>query len=79
MGEIKNGKPDGRGIKLKPYAGKYSGEWKNGKEHGQGTYTFSGGRKGVGKWRKDEPWNVTYYDTDGNIKYKFVNGKEIKQ
>ena len=32
MGEIKNGKPDGRGIKFKPYGGKYFGEWKNGKE-----------------------------------------------
>ena len=32
MGEIKNGKPDGRGIKFKPYGGEYFGEWKNGKE-----------------------------------------------
>jgi len=43
MGEIKNGKPDGRGIKFKPYGGKYFGEWKNGKEHGQGTETSPDG------------------------------------
>ena len=38
-GQIKNGKPDGMGIKWKTEGGKYFGEWKNGKEHGQGTET----------------------------------------
>ena len=51
MGEIKNGKPDGRGIKLKPYAGKYFGEWKNGKEHGQGTETSPDGNSYEGEWK----------------------------
>ena len=31
MGEIKNGKPDGRGIELKPYGGKYSVSGRMGK------------------------------------------------
>ena len=67
MGEIKNGKPDGRGIKFKPYGGKYFGEWKNGKEHGQGKWTLPNGSQYVGEWKDGIEWRVTIYDKDGKI------------
>ena len=58
---------------------KYVGEHKDGKRHGQGTYTWSDGRKYVGEWNEDKEWNGTEYDKNGNITYKFLNGKSIKQ
>ena len=68
MGEIKNGKPNGRGIKLKPYAGKYFCEWKNGKEHGQGTETSPDGNSYEGEW-KDGKQN-------GQGKWTLPNGSQ---
>ena len=68
MGEIKNGKPDGRGIKFKPYGGKYFGEWKNGKEHGQGTETSPDGNSYEGEW-KDGKQN-------GQGKWTLPNGSQ---
>jgi len=58
---------------------KYGGEYKDGIPNGQGTYTSSNGEKYEGEWKDEKPWNGTYYDKDGNIKGKFVNGKEIHQ
>ena len=52
----------------------YVGEFKVGKEHGQGTYTWSDGSKYVGEYKDGEPWNGTYDDKDGKIKFKYVNG-----
>ena len=54
----------------------YIDEWKNGKKHGQGTFTFSDGKKGVGEFRENKPWNITTYDKNRKIKYKYVNGVE---
>ena len=76
MGEIKNGKPDGRGIKLKPYAGKYFGEWKNGKEHGQGTETFSNGEKYIGEFKEGKfHGQGTKTWSDGMYVGKYKDGK----
>ena len=55
--------------------GKYEGEVVNGFPNGQGTLTFSSGNKYVGEHKDGKPWNGTYYDKDGNIIVKFVNGK----
>ena len=56
---------------------KYVGEFKDGIPNGQGTLTFSDGSKWVGEFRKDEPWNVLWYDKDGKILGKWENGEEI--
>ena len=37
-GEIKDGKPHGRGTEIYPSGAKYVGEFKGGKRHGKGTY-----------------------------------------
>ena len=57
----------------------YVGQYKDGEKHGKGTYTWSDGQKYEGKWKDGENWNGIQYDKDGNIKYKYVNGKQIKQ
>ena len=53
VGEIKNGKPNGRGVSTSTfYPGKkMEGEWKDGELHGQGTETVPYGGKYVGGWK----------------------------
>ena len=70
---------NGQGMTTSLYGEKYVGEWKNGKPNGQGTFTFSDGEKYVGEWKKNELWNGTQYDKNGNIDYKYVIGNKIKQ
>ena len=83
VGEYKDGIPNGQGThtfgKGDFEGDKYEGEYKDGKPNGQGTYTSSNGEKYEWEWKDEKPWNGTYYDKDGNIKGKFVNGKEIHQ
>ena len=79
VGEWKNGKQNGQGTETIPNVGKYVGEWRNGKTNGQGTLTFPDGSMYVGELKDDKRWNGTIYDKNGNIKYKLVNGKRIKQ
>ena len=76
VGEFKDGKPNGQGTSTNPTGQKYVGERKDGKKNGKGTFTLPDGRKYVGEWKEDKPWNGTYYDKNGNIKGKYVNGVE---
>ena len=77
VGEFKDGKKHGQGTHTYSDGRKYVGEWKDGKKNGQGTYTWSDGDKEVGEWKKNELWNGTMYDKDGNIIKRVVNG--VKQ
>ena len=79
VGEFKEGVRHGQGTFTWSDGRKYVGEYKDGIPNGQGTYTSSNGDKYEGEWKDEKPWNGTYYDKDGNIKGKFVNGKEIHQ
>jgi len=58
---------------------KYMGECKDGKKHGQGTTTYSTGIKYVGEFKYDTTWKGTFYDINGNIVDRVVNGNWIKQ
>ena len=77
VGEYKDGEKNGQGTSTFPDGWKYVGEFKYGKKNGQGTYTWSDGDKEVGEWKKNELWNGTMYDKDGNIIKRVVNG--VKQ
>ena len=75
VGEFKNGKPNGQGTMTLPDGTKYIGEWKNGKPNGQGTEITTDGSKFVGEFKDDSFLNGTFYDKEGNIKSKMLNGK----
>ena len=79
VGEFKDGEYNGQGTYTHPNGDKYMGEFKDGKRNGQGTTTLPNGDKFVGGWKDGKPWNGTYYDKEGNILGKWVNGKMIKQ
>ena len=76
-GEWKNGIFHGQGTVTLADGEKYEGEWKDGEKHGQGIYSFLDESKYVGEFLGNEPWNVTFYDKDGNIIWKMVNGKQV--
>jgi len=78
-GKRKDVKYNGQGTFTYSDGDKYVGEWKDGKYHGQGTFTFSDGGKKVGEYKDGKRWNGTYYDKDGNIIIKYLNGKRIEQ
>ena len=79
VGEFKDDKPNGEGTYTWPDGKKHEGEFKEGIKHGQGTFTLSNGSRYVGEWRRDKPWNVKFYDKNGNIIGKFVNGGKISE
>jgi len=76
VGEFKDGSPNGQGTETFPNGQKYVGEFKDGKENGYGTYTWFDGEKYVGEHKDGRFWNGIYYDKNGNITTKFVNGQE---
>ena len=78
-GEWRDGLKNAQGTLTFPDGTKYVGGHKDDKRNGQGTYTWSDGNKYVGEWKKGYPWNITGYDKNGNIQYKYVNGKRIRQ
>ena len=77
-GKLKDGIPNGQGTYTSPDGRKYKGEWKDGGYHGQGTRTYPDGRKYVGEFKYDTTWKGIFYDINGNIVDRVVNGKEIK-
>jgi hypothetical protein len=82
--DVLKNKPSGsnmRMMRLKVYKqySQYEGEWKNGKQIGQGTTTWNDGSKFMGSTNEHGQWvNGIYYDKDGNITGKRVNGTSIK-
>jgi hypothetical protein len=58
---------------------RWYGEIENGLPNGKGTETLKDGSKYVGEFKDGAEWNGTYYDKDGTIRYKRVNGKLTKQ
>jgi len=77
VGEWKDGKRTGQGTYTWSNGNKYIGEWKDGKRTGQGTLTFPDGTKYVGEWKNGKEWNITFYEKNGNIIGRFVDG--VKQ
>ena len=74
-GDVENGVPNGLGVLIDPDGIKYVGEWIHRWKNGQGTFTWSDGGEYVGSWKNGTRWNGTFYDKNGNIIYKYVNGR----
>ena len=79
VGGWKDDKKHGQGTDTSSDGGKYEGEWKVGKRHGQGTLTVPDLGKYVGEWKNGEMWTGIFYDNNGNIEGKMLNGKGIEQ
>ena len=81
VGEIKNGKPNGKGTFTYPIfmGGKYVGEFKDGKMNGKGTFIYGDGTKFSGDYFDDEMWMGIKYDEDGKIIFRVVNGEVIRK
>ena len=54
---------------------KYQGQVKDGKPNGLGVLISTNGWKYLGSWKNGEIWNGTEYDNNGNIIYRWVEGK----
>ena len=76
-GEFKDGKKHGQGTWISTDGEKYSGEWKDGKKYGQGTLTYPDEDIFVGEF-KGKPWNGKWYEKNGNILYKLVDGDIVR-
>ena len=75
VGEWGMGFENGQGTWTSPDGSKFIGEFKGG-DKWKGTYTFETGGKYVGEWKGGVlPWNGIMYYKNGNIQYRFVNGK----
>jgi len=77
VGEFKDGKKHGQGTFTWSNGKKSVGEWKDGERNGQGTITYPDGIKYVGEFKDGELWNGIFYEKNGNIIEKWVNG--VKQ
>ena len=78
-GQFDYGKPNGQGTYTFNDGRKYVGNWIDGEQNGQGTTILNTGRKYVGEYKDGKYWNGTFYEKNGNIEYKYVNGEWIKQ
>ena len=77
-GEIVNGKPNGMGTLIYRNGTRYVGEYLDGTWNGQGSFYFPDGEKWVGEFKEDAPWNITWFDRDGNIIVKWGDGVKQK-
>ena len=78
VGEVKNGKPNGKGTLIYPdKGGKYEGEWKNGKYHGNGKLTYYDGGIYIGEFKNGKCNGYGEFKVRGGQKYS-GNWKEGK-
>ena len=79
IGNVKNGKREGRGVKTYADGDKYDGEWKNGLFEGRGVYTWADGRKYDGEFKNDKSeGHGVYTCADGN-KYDGEYKNDLKE
>ena len=70
VGEVKNGKPHGKGTLIYPdKGGKYVGQWKNGKYHGKGKLTYHDGGIYIGKFKNGKCDGYGEFKVRGGDKY----------
>ena len=61
VGEFRDDKTNGQGVRTYPNGNKYVGEEKDGKKDGQGTLTFANGEKYVGEFKDDKRNGQGFY------------------
>jgi len=82
-GELKDGKPHGKGIYYYANGDKYEGEYKDNKRNGKGVYYYANGNRYEGEYKDDKRNNkgILYYANgskyEGEYKDDEINGKGI--
>lgn len=68
VGEIRNGKANGKGVALLSTGSRYEGEWKSNQKHGSGEFNWSDGARYEGEYVNDHRSGTgTYYFPDGGV------------
>lgn len=70
LGEIQNGKANGRGVAVWKNGGTYQGEWKDNLREGRGAYTWYDGEKYIGEYAEDLRQGQGTYITKNGEKYE---------
>ena len=78
-GGWRDGMMKGQGTYTHPNGSKYIGEHKDNQPNGRGTMTYPDGEKCIGEWENVAFPNGECYDKNGNIQYRYENGKRIRQ
>ena len=78
-GGWRDGMMNGQGTYTHPNGSKYIGEHKDDQPNGRGTMTYPDGEKCIGEWENVAFRNGECYDKNGNIQYRYENGKRIRQ
>lgn len=70
LGEIKNGKANGKGVAVWKNGSAYQGEWSDNLRHGQGTFSWADGEKYIGAYKNDlrQGWGI--YITKNGERYE---------
>ena len=55
----------------------YKGKWKNGFYDGYGRFSLNNGSYFIGDWKENREWNITKFDSNGEIIKKWVQGEKI--
>ena len=77
VGQVFNGKAEGKGIKYHNNGDRYEGEFKNDKYDGRGIYYYNNGDRYEGNFRngKCDGRGIDYYNNGDRYEGNFVNGK----
>ena len=77
MGELKLGKPHGRGVMVWPDHDEYEGEFVDGQRHGQGCYKWVSGQKYEGQWKQSimDGFGVMTYPDGSRYEGNFIGNK----
>ena len=80
MGQIRSGRPHGRGFITWPSGDRYEGDFVNGKRTGRGTYTWPSGNRYEGEWRNNKRtgWGKFAYASGGYDEGEWRDGELIR-
>ena len=69
VGQLRDGKPHGRGTATNPNGKRYEGQWRDGKFHGHGSLTLGNGNRYVGQFHNNKPHGGGTYIKKNGTRY----------
>ena len=77
LGDLVDGKKDGKGVFLYTSGEKYIGEWKDDKKSGKGDFSWTNGDRYEGEY-KDDKWyghGVLYFSNGNRLEGAYLNSE----